>query len=170
MALFRNEAPALGLGTTLQETSGYAGNPAGAPAVNAYKPTTRQFVDIECSAVSKTAANLAGWSFKAPWSCQVIGISAIAATPATSSMTITLSKMPVASQPAAPSGTGTQPLLAAALNLDSALTANTLLNCTLATTASNLILAPGDLIGWTVSGAATGMIGGNIQIEIVQLG
>jgi hypothetical protein len=171
MALFRNEAPALGLGTTLQETSGYAGNPAGAPVVNNYKPTTREFIDLQANAATITATNgVSGYMFTAPWACQVVGIKAVAATPASSSMTIQFYKCPVASQPVAPGGTGSVQLLASALNLDSGLVANTVAVQTLSTTASSLQLAAGDVITYVASGAATGLNGGLIQVEIVQLG
>ena|ERR1700677_3039174 len=166
---FRNENNNLGLGTTVQELSGSAGNPAGAPTVSNLKPVSRIYVDIPVSAVNLTATNVAGWVFRAPVACQVLAINAVAATPASSSMTIQLTKMPLASQPAAPSGTGNQVLTAAALNLDTGLVANTVLAVGLATTAANLVLAAGDLIGFTASGAATGLIGGNIQVELQQL-
>lgn len=170
MALFRNENPALGPSTTLQELSGYAGNPVGGPVLNNYKPTTREFVDIPLNAVTITATQLAGYAFRAPWACQVLAIQAIAATPATSSMTIQLYKCPVSAQPVAPGGAGSVQLMASALNLDSGLVANTSASQALATTASSLVLAAGDQITYVASGAATGLIGGNLQIEIAQLG
>jgi hypothetical protein len=170
MSLFRNESPALGAGTTLQELSGYAGSPAGAPVLNSYKPVTREFIDFQANAVTITATQLAGYAFRAPWACQVLAINAVAATPASSSMTIQFYKCPVASQPVAPGGSGSVPLMASALNLDSGLVANTVALQTLATTASNLTLAAGDVITYVASGAATGLIGGNVQIELAQLG
>lgn len=165
MSLFKGENPVLGAATLEAELSGQG---AGQPTLNYYKPTTREFLDLQANAVTITASQLDGWMFRAPWKCQIIAANAIAVTPATSSMTIQFYTVPVASQPEGPAS-GNQ-VLASALNLDSGLVANTVQALTLATTAANLILNPGDLLGFSASGAATGLVGGNIQVEIVQLG
>lgn len=168
MSLFRNEAPQLGLGTTLQETSGYAGNPAGSPAVNAYKPTTRQIVESGFDGV-RNAGALTGWLFVAPWQCQIVAAKVVTEVSATAAATIQAYVVPVASQPEAPSS-GNQVFSAAQQLSSSTLTANTVFAQTLTTSTKNLILNAGDMIGYTISAAITSVIGGLLQIEVVQLG
>lgn len=166
MSLFKNENPVLGPGTVEAELSGTG---AGQPTLNYYKPTTRQVVDLQMDAVKLVAGNLTGWLFRAPWKCQIVQATAVAQTlSSNASATVQLYTVPVASQPENPSS-GNQ-VLSAALNLDSGLVANTVSGLTLATTSANLILNPGDLLGYNVAAAATALVGASLQVEIVQLG
>ena len=166
MSLFRNESPNLGAATTVQELSGQG---AGTPLVNNYKPTTRQIVETTFDGVRNTAANLTGWMFVAPWKCQIVQAKVVAEVSATASATLQCYTVPVASQPEAPSS-GNQVFSAAQQLSSSTLTANTVFAQTLATTSANLILNPGDMIGYTISAAVTALVGGLVQIEVVQLG
>jgi len=167
MSLFRNESPNLGATTTVQELSGFG---AGNPVANNYKPTTRQFVEGGFDGVRNgSAATLTGWLFIAPWKCQIVQAKVIAEVSATASATLQCYTVPVASQPEAPSS-GNQIFSAAQQLSSSTLTANTVFAQVLATTATNLILNPGDMIGYTISAAITALAGGLVQIEVVQLG
>lgn len=165
MSLFRNENPALGPSTTVQELSGQG---AGQPTANNYKPTTRQIVETNFDGV-RNAGALTGWLFIAPWKCQIISAKVVAEVSATASATLQAYTLPVASQPAAPNS-GNQVFSAAQQLSSSTLTANTVFAQTLATTSANLILNPGDMIGYTLSAAITAVVGGLLQIEVVQLG
>lgn len=164
--LFRNESPALGAATTEQELSAWgSGQEASATALNSnnYKPTTRE----PLSAVLQ-ATQLTNWMFRAPWTCTVISASVVLETPNTTATTLQAYIVPSASQPEAPSS-GNQ-VFAAAQQLSSATaTANTVFVQTLTTSVKNLVLQPGDLLGYTISGASTGLIG-LLQVEIVQVG
>jgi hypothetical protein len=164
MSLFRNEAPNLGFGTTLQELSGYAGNPVGAPVVNNYKPITRV-----CVEKAFTGSDTTGWLFRAPWQCQIIQVSLIAEVAATATAALQLYTVPVASQPEAPSS-GLAVFTAAQAISSASFTANTVFVQTLTTVATHLLLNPGDLLGYNFSAAITAVVGGLMAIEFVQLG
>lgn len=165
MALFRGENPALGAATTEAELSGFG---AGQPTLNYYKPTTRQIVETGFDGV-RNAGALTGWLFIAPWKCQIVQAKVVTEVSATASATLQAYTVPVASQPEAPSS-GSQVFSAAQQLSSSTLTANTVFAQTLATTSANLILNPGDMIGYTISAAITAVVGGLLQIEVVQLG
>jgi hypothetical protein len=66
-------------------------------------------------------------------------------------------------------GSGTT-LLAATYNLDTANAANKRINLGLTATAASLVLAAGDQIAYNINTAPTALAGGNLQIEIVQIG
>lgn len=166
MPLFRNESPNLGPNTTVQELSGFG---AGQPTANNYKPTTRQIVETNLDAVRNTAAQLTGWLFVAPWKCQIISAKVIAEVSATVTSTVQCYTVPVANQPEAPSS-GNQVFSAAQQLSSSTLTANTVFAQTLTTTAANLIMNPGDLLGYSLSATPSGLVGGLLQVEVIQLG
>lgn len=168
MALFTGENPVLGPSTTEAELSGYAGNPAGAPQVNFYKPTTREILSQNFDGV-RNAAALTGWIYRAPWKCQIVQVSMLAEVAATAAATMALYTVPVASQPEAPSSG--QLILTAAQALSSnSFTANTVFVQTLTTSTSYLTMNAGDLLGYTISAAITAVVGGLLQVEVIQLG
>jgi hypothetical protein len=164
--LFRDENPALGPTTSVKELSGVG---SGQPTFNYYKPTTRQFAETQFSEPT-LVGSLTGWIFRAPWKCQIIAAELILATPATTSVTVQAYTVPYASQPEAPSAGNA--IFAAAQNLSSATaTANTSISIALETTTSTyLTMNPGDLLGYVFSGTSTGIAGGLLQVEIVQIG
>jgi hypothetical protein len=166
LSLFRNESPNLGAATTVQELSGFG---AGNPIANNFKPTTRQFVETNLDAVRNTASQLTGWLFCAPWKCQIVQAKVVSEVSATSSATVQVFTVPVASQPVAPAS-GNQVFSAAQQLSSSTLTANTVFLQVLTTSASNLVLNAGDLVGYVLSATPTGLVGGLLQLEIVQLG
>lgn len=163
-ALFVGENPVLGPSTVEGELSGYAGNPAGAPALNFYKPTTREPLQLTFA-----SGNTTGWIFRAPWKCQVIQVSMVAEVAATAAATMQLYTVPVASQPEAPSS-GNAILSSAQALSSNAFTANTVFVQTLTTSTSLLTMNPGDLLGYNISAAITALVGGLVQVEIIQLG
>lgn len=165
--LFKDESPALGATVSVKELSGVG---AGQPTVNYYKPTTRQFIPIEFDSVKLTSGTLTGWAFRAPWKCQVIAAEIVAVTPSTTSVTVQCYTVPYASQPEAPASGNA--IFAAAQNVSSAtLTANTVVQVALETTTSTyLTMNPGDLLGFVFSGTSTGISGGLLQVEVVQIG
>src|ERR1700740_100169 len=161
MPLFRDENPALGPTTTVKELSGQG---AGQPTFNYYKPTTRQIVETSLDAVRNTASQLTGWLFVAPWKCQVIQAKVMSQVSASVSATVQAFIVPVASQPANPSA-GNQVFSAAQQLSSNTLTANTVFSQTLTTSAANLVLNPGDALGYVLSAAPTSLAGGLMQIE-----
>jgi hypothetical protein len=167
MALFVAENPVLGVLTTLQEASGYAGAPAASPTVTAYKPTTREVVSVNVDVVT-FAATGTKWIFEAPWNCKILNarfncsvISSDATPPTLDCLKVT------ADATAITSGTS---ILAATVNLHT-IVANTRQELTLTATKSVLLMNAGDQLGISVAGhAPTGLVGGNLQIEIAQIG
>src|ERR1700678_1782085 len=171
MALFRDESPALGRLTTLAEISGYAGSGyplAGEPIQNYYKPTTREILDFQLNSVVNATGNLTGYVYQAPWQCQVVGIHFNCTTAAGAGVLSVERIIGDSVAPAAANGTTIILLTAATLTLSGA-TANTRQNLALSTAAgSPLILNAGDQIAYFLSAAPTSLVGGNLQIEIVQ--
>ena len=168
MSLFRDESPNLGPSTTEKEL-GIQGTVAHNEATyNYYKPTTRQFVNLEFDGV-RNAGALTGWMFVAPWACQVISARIIQEVAATAAATLQCYLVPFASQPEAPSSGNA--VFATAQQLSSATaTANTVFLETINTTVSSNTLAPGDLLGYVLSAAITSSVGGLLQVELIQLG
>lgn len=168
MSLFKDENPALGAQTTEKELSGFG---AGSPVVNYYKPLTRSFVDLSFDAVKTPTGNLLGWLFVAPWKCQIVQAKVVMDVSATASQTLQLYTLPVASQPVTVAGTGSAQIFSVAQSLSSAtLAAGVVATTPLTTTAASLIMNPGDLLGYVLSGVITGVTGGLCQVEIIQLG
>ncbi len=173
MALFRDESPALGRLTTLAEISGYAGSgypAAGEPLQNYYKPTTREIIDIQFNAVINAGSNLTGYIYQAPWQCQVVGVRYNCTTAAGAGVLSLERIIGDSVAPAAANGTTIILLTAATMTL-SGFAANTRQNVALSTaTGSPLILNAGDQLAYFLSAVPTSLVGGNVQIEIVQLG
>ena len=169
MALFRDESPALGRLTTVAEVSGYAGSnypAAGEPLQNYFKPTTREILSVPMVAASSTTAYI----YQAPWQCQVVGIHFNCTTAASQGVLSVERIIGDSVAPAAANGTTIILLTAATLTLSSA-TANTRQNLALSIAAgSPLVLNAGDQIAYFLSAAPTSLVGGNLQIEIVQIG
>jgi hypothetical protein len=163
--LFRNENPVLGPSTQLQET-GASATSTSSLVTNTFKPATREIVNFDLSAVKNTAANLSSYVFIAPWACQIVGIRWNCVVKASVSTTLDIQK--ITADAVAP-GSGTS-LLSAALNINSGVTNNTRLNVSLTSTGSALQLNAGDQIAYNLSGAPTSLAGGDVQIEVVQLG
>jgi hypothetical protein len=163
MSLFSNENPQLGLSTTVQESSG---NGAGQPTVAAVKPITRVFVERGMD-LTVNATQTTGWLFCAPFNCKIVRVTFVCTTKESSSTTLQLYTVPVASQPEAPSSGNT--VLAAALNVDTGVTANTVASPALSATATHLSMASGDLLGYNLSAAMVALVGGNLQIELQQV-
>lgn len=163
MSLFRDESPALGPLTTEKELSGYG---AGNPVVSYFKPTTREFVAINLQASSA----LTQYLFQAPWTCQVIGIHYNCTTAAAAGVLSVERIIGDTVPPAAANGT-TIILLTATTATLSGFAANTRQNIALSAAAgSPLILNPGDQIAYFLSAAPTSLVGGNLQIELAQIG
>ena len=163
MSLFRNESPNLGPSTSVNETALTSASMT-TTAVSDLKPQTREIITFPL-----VAATTAGWLWVAPYKCQIKAIRLIAGTTvANSTQTIQPVVLPVASQPAAPSS-GTA-LTAAAVPVGSGSTANTPAAAALSATTSVLTLNPGDLVGMTISGALTALVGAILQMEVAQIG
>ena len=164
MALFRDEAPALGQSFQVKELSGYG---AGNPITNYFKPTTRELVDVTMQAAGQ---HVTQWVYQAPWKCQVVAIheNHTAASAAGTLDVVRIQADGVV--PAAANGTTIISMLTAPMSTAGA--ANTRQNLALSTAAgSPLILNAGDQLA-VVSGAGStvGYAGGVVQIEITQLG
>jgi hypothetical protein len=163
MSLFRNENPNLGSTTTVQELSGYG---TGTPVVNNFKPGTREVLSVPLAAASA----LTQYIFQAPWQCQVVGIRYNCTTAAAAGVLSVERIIGDTVAPAAANGT-TIILLTAATATLSGFTANTRQNLALSTAAgSPLILNAGDQVAYFLSAAPTSLVGGDLQIEIAQIG
>lgn len=167
MSLFRDENPYLGP-TTVEKELGITGVTAANESIYQYfKPTTRQFVNLEFDGV-RNAGALTGWLFVAPWKCQVVSGRVVQEVSATAAATIQCYLVPVASQPEAPASGNA--VFATAQQLSSVTaTANTVFFETINTTATSNTLNPGDMLGYTISAAITSTVGGLLQVEIIQL-
>lgn len=171
MSLFKNENPVLGPATQESELSGYSGAGAGYTIQNqAFKPTTRELVDIQFNATINAGSNLTGYVYQAPWKCQVIGIR-YNCTAAAAAGVLSLERIIGDSvAPAAANGT-TIILLTSAVMTLSGLAANTRQNVALSVAAGQpTVLNAGDQIAYFLSAVPTSLVGGNVQLEIVQLG
>lgn len=160
--LFKNENPILGPSTQVTERSGYG---AGNPVTKTLKPITREILTFQVPA----AAGAAGyWIFQAPWKCQVLGAHFNCTVAGLS--TATVEKIAAdAVAPAAANGTTIVNVLSSTIPLNP--TANTRANFTPSTvSAAASVLNPGDQLAVFVAGAATGLVGGNLQVEIAQIG
>jgi hypothetical protein len=167
MALFVAENPVLGAGTKLAELSGAAGNPAGNPALNYYKPTTREIISFPLGIISDPTADIVGPVFIAPWACTLLSAKFVCVTPASASVTLSVYNVPYASQAeAATSGN----LLVVALNVDSGVTANTVAPFTLSATKSFLNIGANDMISYSFSAAPMALSGALLQLEFAQTG
>ena len=162
MSLFRHESPQLGLNTTVHEISGSAADPVGAPLSNDYRPVVREIVNQIIQATP-----LEDWMFIAPSQCQIVQAKVVLHLPATTAITLQAYVVPLASQPEAPTA-GNQVFSAAQSVSSATATADTVFLQTLTTSVDNLILNAGDMIGFNISGAATGL-NGLLQIEVVRL-
>lgn len=163
MPLFRDENPALGPTTSVKELSGYG---AGNPVVSYFKPSTREFVTINLQAASP----LTQYLFQAPWAAQVVGVHYNCTTAAAAGVLSVERIIGDTVAPAAANGTTILLLTAATMTL-SGFAANTRQNVALSTAAgSPLILNPGDQIAYFLSAAPTSLVGGNLQIELAQIG
>lgn len=164
MSLFSNEAPILGAGTTLAEV-GLGPTSSSTQVGHAYKPTTRELVDVTIQAA---AQHVSQWIYQAPFKCQVVAIRENH-TVASSSGTLDVVKiMADAVAPATANGTTIISQLTGPLS--TAGTANTRQNLALSSATGNpSILNPGDQLAVVAAGTATGYAGGILQIEIVQL-
>lgn len=167
MSLFRNENPNLGPQTTVQELSGYG---AGNPVPSNFKPTTREVLSVPLSAVINATGNLTGYIFQAPWQCQVVAIRFNCTTAAAAGVLSVERIIGDSVAPAAANGT-TIILLTAATATLSGFNANTRQNLALSTASgSPLVLNAGDQIAYFLSAVPTSLVGGEVQIEIQQLG
>jgi hypothetical protein len=167
MGLFRNEGPNLGPATTVFELSGYG---SGNPVQNNYKPTTREIIEVPFNAIINAGSNLTGYIYQAPWSCQVIGIHYNCTTAAGAGVLSLERIIGDSVAPAAANGTTIILLTASTMTL-SGLAANTRQNLALSTAAgSPLVLNAGDQIAYFLSTVPTSLVGGNVQIELAQLG
>ena len=162
MALFRDEAPALGQNFQVKELSGYG---AGTPVTNYFKPCTREIVDVT---MPTTAQHTTQWVYQAPWKCQVVGIHENH-TVASASGTLDVIRIQADGiAPAAANGTTLISMLTAPMS--TAGTVNTRQNLALSTAAGNpLVLNAGDQLA-VVSGGTVTQYAGSVQIEVVQLG
>lgn len=165
MSLFRNENPNLGPLTTVNEVA--LSNVSNTTTVsNNFKPSTREIISVPLAAASATSA----YVYQAPWQCQVVGIHFNATTAASAGVLSVERIIGDSVAPAAANGT-TIILLTAATATLSGFTANTRQNLALSVAAgSPLILNAGDQIAYFLSTAATALVGGNLQIELAQIG
>jgi hypothetical protein len=164
--LFRNESPNLGKTTTIQEV-GLTGASNSSTAASNLKPVTREIINILLD-VTKTSGALSGWAFIAPWKCKIIGVRFVCSVVANSTQTVQLYTVPVSAQPEAPASGNV--VTAAATPIGSGATANTPAYSALSTTAANLTMNTGDLLGYVVSGTPTSLVGGVLQVEVQQIG
>lgn len=163
MSLFKDENPQLGPQTSVKELTGYG---AGTPVVNYFKPQTREVLSVPLVAASSVTA----YVYQAPYTCQVVGIHFNCTTAAAAGVLSVERIIGDTVAPAAANGTTIILLTAATLTLSGA-TANTRQNLALSVAAgSPLILNAGDQIAYFLSTAPTSLVGGNIQIEIAQIG
>lgn len=163
MSLFKDENPQLGPSTSVKELTGYG---AGNPVVNYFKPQTREVLSVPLVA----ASSLTAYVYQAPYTCQVVGIHFNCTTAAAAGVLSVERIIGDTVAPAAANGTTIILLTAATLTLSGA-TANTRQNLALSAAAgSPLVLNAGDQIAYFLSTAPTSLVGGNIQIEIAQIG
>lgn len=161
MSLFRNENPALGPSTTVQELAGYG---AGNPVASNFKPTTRETLQVY---VPTTAASSGTYFFQAPWACQVVAIHFNCSVISTGAATGLIEK--ITADAVAPAASGTSIAgLHTALDIHGA-TVNTRVNITLTSTAASLLMNAGDQLALFTS-ASTAGISGYFQVEVVQIG
>jgi hypothetical protein len=160
--LFRNEQPNLGPSTTINSTV-LKGDSNTTVAAFDHKPQSREIVNLLIA-----AATTDGWAFVAPFACEVVAIRFVNDVVANSTQTIQVYKLPYASQPAHPAGTGAVVLTAAATGVGSTSTADAVAYQALTTTLADRKLAVGDLIGFHISGTLTSLAGGLLQIEIIE--
>jgi hypothetical protein len=167
MSLFRNESPNLGATTTVQELSGYG---AGTPLVSNFKPGTREILNLQLSATINAAGFLSGYLFQAPWTCQVVGVHYNCTTAAGAGVLSLERIIGDTVAPGAANGTTIILLTGATMTL-SGFTANTRQNVALSSAAAApLVLNAGDQIAWFLSAVPTSLVGGSVQIELVQIG
>jgi len=168
--LFRNENPNLGAQTTEQETGASATSTSTLVTSN-FKPTTREMIDFQYNATSHAAGG-AQYIYLAPWKCQVIAIRHNLSVVSTSGV-IDVQKIIGDGNPPvifASADANRVNLTTAAIDLSAGgVGANTRNNVALSTTASALVLNPGDQIGCFISGTLTGLVGASLQVEVVQL-
>lgn len=163
MSLFKDESPALGQFTTEKELSGYG---AGSPVVSYFKPQTREIISVPLAA----ASGLTAYVYQAPFQCQVVGVHFNCTTVAAAGVLSVERIIGDTVAPAAANGTTIILLTAATLTLSGA-TANTRQNLALSVAAgSPLVLNAGDQIAYFLSAAPTNLVGGNLQIELAQIG
>jgi hypothetical protein len=167
MSLFRDEFPVLGAGTQVKELSGYG---TGTPLVSYFKPTTREILSTPITAVTHTAANLSGFIYQAPWTCQVVGVHYNCGVAAAAGVLSVERIIGDGVAPAAANGTTIILLTAATMTL-SGFAANTRQNVALSTAAgSPLVLNAGDQIASFLSASPTSLAGGILQVEVAQIG
>lgn len=159
--LFKNENPVLGASTKLTEFSGYG---AGQPKSNAFKPTTREVLTFQVP-----QSGTAFWIFQAPWKCQVVAAH-FNCTTTGAAVTATVEKIQADGiAPAAANGGTIVNVLSSTIPMNP--TANTRANFTPSTAAgSPAVLNAGDQLAVFLSGATTTLVGGNLQVEVVQIG
>lgn len=163
MSLFKDENPQLGASVSVKEFTGYG---AGNPVVNYFKPQTRECLSVPLVAASSITAYL----YQAPFTCQVVGIHFNCTTAAGAGVLSVERIIGDSVAPAAANGSTIILLTAATLTLSGA-TANTRQNLALSVAAgSPLVLNAGDQIAYFLSTAPTSLVGGNLQIEIAQIG
>lgn len=163
MPLFKDENPQLGPTTSVKEFSGYG---AATPVVNYFKPQTREIISVPLAAASGVTA----YVYQAPYACQVVGIHFNCTTAAGAGVLSVERIIGDSVAPAAANGSTIILLTAATLTLSGA-TANTRQNLALSVAAgSPLVLNAGDQIAYFLSTAPTSLVGGNLQIEIAQIG
>jgi hypothetical protein len=162
MSLFKNEAPVLGQGTTLVEVG--AGSTSSTTQLsNAYKPCTRELVDVTMQSVSQ---HVTQWIYQAPFKCQVVAVRENH-TVASASGTLDVVKIVAdAVAPAAANGGTIKTLLTAPMSTAGA--ANTRQNLALAASGSPWVLNQGDQLAVVTGGTVT-QYAGSVQIEVIQL-
>ncbi len=165
--LFRNENSVLGPSSQINEFGTLSTNST--LVSNNFKPVSREMLEIQFSATINAGANLSGYVYLAPWACQVVGVR-YNCTVAAGAGVLSIEKINADSvAPAAANGTTIVLLTAATMTL-SGFTANTRQNPALSTASGALLLNAGDQIAFFLSAVPTSLVGGNVQVELVQLG
>lgn len=170
MALFKDEAPALGATTTVAELSGFG---SGNPTLSRFKPTTREFISFSQGSATVPATQ---YVWVAPWACQILSVKvtlSALSTSGTLAITRTLqSALPSAPSTAANGTTILNVLSAASINIGAGgITANNWTSNALSTASgSPLVMAAGDTVALQFGGTLTSLTGLQVQIEIAQIG
>jgi len=146
MSLFSDEAPKLGNGTVIDDTT-----------LGVVKPQTEECITVSGLVATSTSQDL----LIAPYPLQVSGVSVTFGT-ASSSGTADLVKM--TGTTAVGSGTTT---LTGTMSL--AGTANTPVNGTLVSTLATLQLAKGDRLGLKLGGTLTSLANCNVTVRFIKL-
>ena len=164
MALFRGENPNLGTSTTVSEV-GASSTSTTTLVSSDFKPMTREMIDYTMATATQHAT---GWLYLAPWKCKVV---AVRENHTAASATGTLDVVKIVSDAVAPAAAnGTTILTMLTTPMSTAGTANTRQNLALTTTVTSLTLNAGDQLAIVTGGSNVGYTGGNVQVEVTQIG